>query len=64
MLAPEFNKYLIFIARYSDSQPILKGEGKYNIWQFTERGHIDGIKEKVDLNRFANGTTINDIMLK
>ena len=64
MLAPEFNRYLIFIARYSHSQPTLRGGGKYNIWQFTERGHINGIKEDVDLNRFANGTTINDILLK
>lgn len=64
MLAPEFNHFFIFIARYSDSKPTLRGGGRYNIWQFTEKGHIDGIKENVDLNRFANGTTINDILLK
>lgn len=61
MLAPEFNKYFIFIARYSRQEPILKGEGKYNIWQYTEKGKIQGIKGNVDLDKFANGTTINDI---
>ena len=62
-LAPEFNKYFIFIARYSNKEPVLKGEGKYNIWQFSEKGRIAGIKGHVDLDRFANGTTIADIEL-
>ncbi len=64
MLAPEFNKFFIFIARYGDAKPTLKGGGKYNIWQFSEVGRVDGIKGKVDLNCFANGTTINDIILR
>lgn len=61
-LAPEFNKYFIFIARYSKSEPTLRGNGKYNIWQYSERGHVEGIKENVDLDRFANGTTLSDIL--
>lgn len=63
-LAPEFNKYYIFIARYSSNKPVLKGSGKYNIWQYTERGHIDGINGNVDLDRFANGTKLSKITLK
>lgn len=62
-LAPEFNKYFIFIARYSSKEPTLKGAGKYNIWQYSEKGRVDGIKGAVDLDRFANGTTITDIEL-
>ena len=62
-LAPEFNKYFIFIARYSNKEPVLKGKGKYNIWQFSEKGRVAGIKGYVDLDRFANGTTIADIEL-
>lgn len=64
MLAPEFNHYLIFIARYSDKEPRLNGGGLYNIWQYTEHGTISGIKGHVDLNRFANGTNINHILLR
>ena len=60
-LAPEFNKYFIFMARYSQSEPTLKGKGKYNIWQYSEQGHVEGIKENVDLDRFANGTSLKDI---
>lgn len=32
MLAPEFNKYYIFIARYGTQKPVLKGNVNYNIW--------------------------------
>lgn len=63
MLAPEFNKYYIFIARYGTQKPVLKGNGTYNIWQYSEKGSTKGIKGTVDLNRFANGTTLSDIEL-
>ena len=63
LLAPEFNKCIIFIARYSNTTPDLKGWGKYNIWQYTEKGRVDGIKEYVDLDRFENGTKLSDILL-
>lgn len=60
-LAPEFNRYFIFMARYSTKEPRLKGGGKYNIWQYTEKGHVKGISGTVDLDRFANGTSLSDI---
>ena len=63
LLAPEFNRYFIFIARYGRAEPVLRGGGKYNIWQYTERGHVDGISGAVDLDRFCNGTTLDDILL-
>lgn len=63
MLAPEFNKYFIFIARYGKSSPRIHGPGKHNIWQYSEKGRIDGIPALVDLDKFENGTTIRDIML-
>lgn len=64
MLAPEYNRYLIVMARYSTTPPQLAGGGRHNIWQFTESGHIKGIRGAVDLNRFANGTTLDDIRLR
>ena len=63
MLAPEFNKYYIFIARYGKSAPRLHGPGKHNLWQYSEKGRIDGIPNLVDLDKFENGTSIHDIML-
>jgi len=62
-LAPEFNKYFIFMARYGKAEPKLHGTGRHNIWQYTERGRVKGIKGHVDLDRFVNGTDIRDIEL-
>ena len=63
LLAPEFNKYYIFIARYSNQEPILHGGGKYNIWQYKKKKKIEGISGYVDLARFGHGTTLADISL-
>jgi len=63
LLAPDFNNCIIFIARYGSAVPTLRGGGEYNIWQYTERGKVDGIKGYVDLDRFENGTTISDLEL-
>ena len=60
-LAPEFNNYYLFIARYGGDKPKVKGDGRWNIWQYSETGHIDGIKGKVDLDCFAPGTSLRDI---
>lgn len=62
-LSPEFDKYFLFIARYGKTPPTLNGKGKHNIWQYTEKGKIKGIKGFVDLDRFENGTELMDIEL-
>ena len=61
-LGHNFNNYYLFIANYN-SAPSVGGSGKHNIWQYSEHGHLHGIGERVDLNRFNNGTTISDLML-
>ena len=61
-LGHRFNRYYLFIANYKSS-PSVSGDGKHNVWQYSERGHLRGIGEYVDLNRFANGTTIDDLAL-
>lgn len=63
-LAPRFNDHIIYIASYSRYMPILKGDHNHNLWQYSEYGHIRGIGEYVDLCRFTNGTTVDDILLK
>lgn len=62
-LSPEFDKDFLFIARYGKTPPTLNGKGKHNIWQYTEKGKIKGIKGFVDLDRFENGTELMDIEL-
>lgn len=61
-LVAQLGKYLLFIANYN-RKPVLDGKGKYNLWQYSEHGHLHGIGEYVDLSRLMNGTTIKDLML-
>jgi GH25 family lysozyme M1 (1,4-beta-N-acetylmuramidase) len=42
-----FNKYAKWIASYSDT---LNYGGRYDMWQYTQEGMIEGIKTDVDLN--------------
>lgn len=62
-LSPEFDRYYIFMARYSNNPPVLDYGGKVNIWQFTEHGRLKGVRGSVDLDRFCQGTSIEDIEL-
>lgn len=58
------NGYPLFIARYSKSAPRLSGGAKWILWQFSERGRINGIDHYVDLCRFNKGCGVNDILIK
>lgn len=49
----EFEDYPYWIAHYY--VPVLTYKGKWKFWQHTDRGHLDGIKENVDLNIY-NGS--------
>lgn len=51
------------MSRYSSVRPSIKGIGRHNIWQFSDRGKICGISGHVDLNRFMLGTSLADIRL-
>uniref|UniRef100_A0AB33J0T9 Glycosyl hydrolase family 25 n=1 Tax=Prevotella sp. GTC17259 TaxID=3236795 RepID=A0AB33J0T9_9BACT len=62
-LAPQFNRYFLFLGKYNAQRPQIKGLGKHNIWQFSERGRVEGIRGFVDLNRFMSGTSIRHIRL-
>lgn len=61
-LSPEFDNYYLFIASYSH-KPVLEGRPRYDIWQFSERGRVRGIWNWVDINRFAPGRSVKDIMM-
>lgn len=61
-LGVAFNRYYLFVANYQ-AVPYVDGNGKNNIWQYSCRGHLHGIGERVDLSRFENGTGLMDIML-
>ena len=62
--APDFNNYYLMIGRYGDNPPEIKGKGQYSIWQFSEKGRINGIPKPVDLDRFHPNFNLSDLLLK
>ena len=61
--APEFNAYPMYIGRYGENAPIVKGIGHYTIWQYSESGSIKGIPKSVDFCRFHPKKSIDDIKM-
>lgn len=60
--APEFNGYPMYIGRYGNDAPVVKGPSHYTIWQYSEEGSISGIQKPVDLCRFHPDCSIEDIV--
>lgn len=48
--SPEFDQYPLWLAHYY--VPELKYKGKWCFWQHSDRGKVDGIDEKVDVDVF------------
>lgn len=63
-LHPDFASYYLWISSYSRRCPQLKGKTHVNIWQYTERGIINGYPNHIDLNCFVNGMTIDKLQLR
>jgi lysozyme len=51
-LAGVFDNYPLWIARYSDKMPELGRDKKWQFWQYSDKGAVDGIKNCVDINIF------------
>lgn len=62
-LAPHFNKYPLYIGRYSATQPSIAWNGYYTIWQFSETGIIPGIDAYVDLCHYRDDAWLDEIAM-
>jgi lysozyme len=45
-----FDRYPLWIARYAEDSPLLSSGKVWDIWQFSNKGRINGINTHVDLN--------------
>lgn len=63
LCAPEFNDYPLYIGRYGKNKPVVTGPSHYTIWQYTDKGRIQGITKQVDLCRFHETLSVKDILL-
>lgn len=62
LCAPEFNGYPMYIGRYGNDAPVVKGPFHYTIWQYSEEGSIPGIPKPVDICRFHPDRGLEDIV--
>lgn len=63
-LSPRFDKLPLFIARYDEHFPYIKGAHRHFLWQHTDQGSIAGIPTLVDLDVMAGGIRVEDFMLR
>lgn len=54
-----YKKYKFFIANY-----IRKPNCKYTMWQYTNKGYINGIDTRVDLSTFSDESCLDDIKIQ
>ena len=62
-----FESYPLFIAKYSNVRPDISTKAKWTMWQFSETGYFPAVKGNsglVDLSRFNDGASINDILYR
>ena len=54
----KYRKYHIFIANYRGYP-----RARFTLWQYTETGHISGIKGYVDISKFDRNHSLSDIRM-
>lgn len=57
----KFAGYKVMIAQYSKNEPVLKDGFDYTCWQYTEKGHINGVNGYVDKSRFVGRHTLREL---
>lgn len=58
------NGYKLMIAQYSSNEPVLNDGNDYILWQYTGKGHIDGIRGYVDKSRFMGRHGLREIRFR
>ncbi len=58
--AGHFEHHPLWIARYSDDRPLLTTGKRWDFWQYSCDGCLDGISKKVDLNIFPGSFEMLD----
>ena len=57
-------EYKIMIAQYTRREPVLQDGRDITLWQYTGRGHIDGVNGHVDKSRFMGNHRLREIRFR
>lgn len=60
-LAGKMDRYMLMIAQYNNKEPILRDGKEYELWQYTGKGHINGISGYVDKSRFMGSHKLKEL---
>lgn len=63
-LLGKINDYPLMIAQYTARVPVLKDDRDYTMWQYTGKGHINGINGYVDKSRFMGQHSLREIRFR
>ena len=56
-------KYPLYIGRYGSNAPIVSGKSHYTVWQYSEKGRIDGIEKDVDLCKLNPECSLDNLKM-
>ena len=60
-LCGKLGDYKLMIAQYTTQEPILNDDKDFIIWQYTGKGHINGVNGYVDKSRFMGNHGLREI---
>ncbi|MBQ0074084.1 MAG: glycosyl hydrolase family 25 [Prevotella sp.] len=63
-LAGKLDRYLLMIAQYTERLPVLIDERDITMWQYTGKGHINGIRGYVDKSRFMGEHKLRELKFR
>ncbi len=63
-LLGKLKDYKVMIAQYTEREPRLKDDLDYILWQYTGKGHLNGINGYVDKSRFMGNHQLREIRFR
>ena len=63
-LAEKLDRYLIMRAQYSSREPVLVDERDITLWQYTGKGHLNGIRGYVDKSRLMGTHKLRELKFR
>ncbi len=63
-LLGSLGSYKVMIAQYTERVPVLKDDLDFILWQYTGKGHLNGINGYVDKSRFMGDHKLREIRFR